>query len=343
MMKGIIERGNSFQVKKRIGGQDITATFGGLKDAEAFSLSCEAAHRRGEPLPKPNGSAKDKRMVTLLSIYEEAVQVLWAANKTRATDEAAWLYVKWCGPKTPVEEAFSQDKINAYILFRRAEKKNSGCTINKKLSTIRMMAGLAWEKRLIPALPMMKSQGKANGRIRYFTREEEEQIFNLLTHWGAHKWRRLFEFMVDTGIRPNELRQLRWVWLKGGQAYLPPATTKSGKARSVPLTERARNALNGLGMANADRVGPFTWATKGRIRDIWERLRMHLPWMDKDTVPYCFRHTFASRLAMAGAPQTHIQLLMGHSTSAMTERYMHLAPATTKGLEKLLENFKDPT
>lgn len=342
-MKGIIERGNSFQVKKRIGGQDITATFGAKLDAEAFILSCEAAHRRGEALPKPNGSTKDKKLVTLSAIYEESVQVLWAKNKTRATDNDAWLYVKWCGPKTPVEEAFGHDKINAFILFRRCELRNSGATINHKLSAIRQMAGLAWEKKLIPAMPMMKSQGKANGRIRYFTRDEEEQIFGLLTHWGEWKWHRLFAFWIDTGIRPNEFRQVQWNWLKGGQAYLPPATTKTGKARTVPLTERARNAVHALKMAGDDAKGPFTWATKGRIRDIWDRLRMHLKWMDKDTVPYCFRHTFASRLAMAGAPQTHIQLLMGHASSSMTERYMHLAPATTKGLERLLENFKDPT
>ena len=38
------------------------------------------------------------------------------------------------------------------------------------------------------------------------------------------------------------------------------------------------------------------------------------------------RHTFASRLVMAGVPLFTVQKLMGHTTLAMTQRYAHLAP-----------------
>ena len=40
---------------------------------------------------------------------------------------------------------------------------------------------------------------------------------------------------------------------------------------------------------------------------------------------HCLRHTFASRLAMAGVDLRTIQELMGHKTIAMTCRYAHLA------------------
>ena len=42
---------------------------------------------------------------------------------------------------------------------------------------------------------------------------------------------------------------------------------------------------------------------------------------------YCLRHTFGSRLVMAGVDLRTVAELMGHKTIQMTMRYAHLAPA----------------
>ena len=47
----------------------------------------------------------------------------------------------------------------------------------------------------------------------------------------------------------------------------------------------------------------------------------------RDFTWYCLRHTFASRLAMAGVDLRTVAELMGHKTIQMTMRYVHLAPA----------------
>jgi hypothetical protein len=49
----------------------------------------------------------------------------------------------------------------------------------------------------------------------------------------------------------------------------------------------------------------------------------------KDFTWYCLRHTFASRLAMAGVDLRTLAELMGHQTIQMTMRYAHLAPSHT--------------
>jgi integrase len=45
-----------------------------------------------------------------------------------------------------------------------------------------------------------------------------------------------------------------------------------------------------------------------------------------DVTFHDLRHTFASRLVMAGVDLPTVQAFLGHKTIAMTMRYTHLAP-----------------
>jgi integrase len=57
----------------------------------------------------------------------------------------------------------------------------------------------------------------------------------------------------------------------------------------------------------------------------------------KEFTWYCLRHTFASRLAMAGVDLRTLAELMGHQTIQMTMRYAHLAPShTLAAVERLV-------
>jgi integrase len=51
---------------------------------------------------------------------------------------------------------------------------------------------------------------------------------------------------------------------------------------------------------------------------------------------HTLRHTFASHLAMRGAPLNAVQSLLGHSTITMTMRYSHVAPSTLRAVIDLL-------
>jgi len=44
---------------------------------------------------------------------------------------------------------------------------------------------------------------------------------------------------------------------------------------------------------------------------------------------HCLRHTFASRLVVAGVDVRTVQELLGHKSIGMTVRYSHLAPKHT--------------
>ena len=48
--------------------------------------------------------------------------------------------------------------------------------------------------------------------------------------------------------------------------------------------------------------------------------------IETDTSWHCNRHTFASRLVMAGVDLRTVAELLGHKTLQMVRRYSHLAP-----------------
>ncbi|HLL22876.1 MAG TPA: tyrosine-type recombinase/integrase [Kofleriaceae bacterium] len=54
---------------------------------------------------------------------------------------------------------------------------------------------------------------------------------------------------------------------------------------------------------------------------------------------HVLRHTFASHLAMRGAPLKAIQELLGHATITMTMRYAHLAPEIARDTVRLLDGL----
>jgi len=55
---------------------------------------------------------------------------------------------------------------------------------------------------------------------------------------------------------------------------------------------------------------------------------------------HMLRHTFCSRLAMAGAPALAIKELAGHTSLTTTMRYMHLSPAAKSAAIELLNQEK---
>jgi site-specific recombinase XerD len=58
---------------------------------------------------------------------------------------------------------------------------------------------------------------------------------------------------------------------------------------------------------------------------------------------HCNRHTFASKLVMAGVDLRTVGELLGHRTAQMTLRYAHLAPShTAPAVDRLLDPKQVP-
>jgi len=137
-----------------------------------------------------------------------------------------------------------------------------------------------------------------------------------------------FDLALHTGMRRNEQWQLRWqdVNLRAGIITIPQS--KRGAARHVPINSVAEKALQILAKDRNGSSYVCAGSDQREGRD-WER------WFEEcvreakiaDFRWHDLRHTFASRLAMAGVSLRTLAELLGHKTLAMVMRYAHLAPA----------------
>jgi integrase len=138
----------------------------------------------------------------------------------------------------------------------------------------------------------------------------------------------------DAGLRRGELIGLRWcdVDLKRRQITVRQAAwqgvvdvPKGGRERIVEMTAALYDALKCHQHLRSERVlccDDGSVATAKMCRIAVAQRRANLP---QPGALHILRHTFCSRLAIAGAPAHAIQSAAGHADLSTTMRYMHLS------------------
>jgi integrase len=148
------------------------------------------------------------------------------------------------------------------------------------------------------------------------------------------------DLALNTGLRLGEQYGMLWEHVSLPLRMLTIPRSKNGTMRHVPLNQTAVQALEIL----RKRL-PASQYVCGGAR---EPRRWFEPVLKTAKIAnfswYWLRHTFASRLVMAGVDIRTVQELLGHKTIAMTVRYSHLAPKhTLAAVERLDTRTEIPT
>jgi integrase len=142
-------------------------------------------------------------------------------------------------------------------------------------------------------------------------------------------------------MRQGELLKLTWKDVDLDRKTAALMDTKNGESRSVPLTDKAAAALKELKEAKVVELSVFlnldgTPLQRRWLSRRWERILTaaevtDFHWHD-------LRHTCASILAQNGATLQEVQVLLGHKSMRMTEKYAHLVQGrVVTGHDKLDE------
>jgi integrase len=165
------------------------------------------------------------------------------------------------------------------------------------------------------------------------SKAEESRLMAVL----PKKYRPMVIVSLNTGLRKSEQLNLQWRDVDFRQGLLQVRNSKPGDSRYIPMNAAVVQALKTL----PRRIhSPFVFAgrkAEAHMNDLpkyWEEYLKkakieNFHWHD-------LRHTFASRLVMAGADLYTVKKLLGHHDMKMTERYAHLAPDFLKGAVDLL-------
>jgi site-specific recombinase XerD len=184
-------------------------------------------------------------------------------------------------------------------------------------------------------------QKKENpGRLRFVSHDEEVLLRNAIMANRPHCIYQ-FDLALNTGMRKSEQFTVELGQVDFEHEYIYLQMTKNGSERYVHLNRTALNTLGSL-KEERDRRGlkfPTLFFDKQNspIKDPREWFAVTCEEAGIEGVTWhILRHTYCSRLVMAGVDLRTAQELMGHKTLAMTARYAHLSPGHLKtAIQKL--------
>jgi len=237
-------------------------------------------------------------------------------------------------------------------------------TVNRDLSRIRGALSRAVDWGMLEVHPMRtvkQARGSDDSRVRYLTAGEEQRLREALQarederrasrarHNAWHEARGskghpvwpadgftdyltpLVRLAFHTGMRRGELLGLEWasVNLSAKLLTITVGNAKSRKARHIPLNSEALDVLTRWKAQAAKDArlvfpSPKTGGRMDNINKSWDGITT-----SADLADFRFhdlRHSFASRLVMAGVDLNVVRELLGHGDLRMTLRYAHLQP-----------------
>jgi integrase len=228
-------------------------------------------------------------------------------------------------------------QIIAYMQKRLAEPDTGGRTINLEIQILANALGRTW-KYLWPRVKKLEE----NHDVGKALEPSEEQALMEVAARNQSKLIHPFLYTLAwTGMRSDEARTLRWgqVDFSGAEEIvIGGSKTEAGKGRQIPLNSNLKAVLNQHAAWYVSKVGPirpdwyvFPLMNRLAIRNpskpvtslktAWESVRTAA---GVDCRLHDLRHTFCTKLAEAGVPESTMLDIMGHVSAAMLRRYSHI-------------------
>lgn len=225
-------------------------------------------------------------------------------------------------------DAITTERIAGFASHRQARGMKVS-TVNASLRILRRVLRVAEEWGEIEKVPKVKLLPGEAHRERVITPEEESHYLNSASALLGET----ATVLVDTGLRPEECYRLLWdsiTWVNGrnGTFMVTHGKTKAAR-RMLPMTPRVRRLLETRWNVHGRPTEGYVWPapTKSGHVEPSSLKKQHIKALRlsgvRPFVLYSLRHTFLTRLGQSGCDVWTLARIAGHSSIAISARYVH--------------------
>ncbi len=247
--------------------------------------------------------------------------------------------------------AITDETVSGFITFEQGRVHRSGkgdnelkrglavSSINSAIRVLRRVLNLAVKWGVIESAPVLTLLPGERHRERVISTEEEERYLRA----AQPLLRAVATVLADTGLRPDECYRLRWENVSWNNRKFGTLLVTHGKTvaarRVLPMTPRVKAVLQmrweNAGQPTQGWIWPAPTKSghinQGSLKKLHARaLQDANADAQKNDQPaitpfvlYSFRHTFLTRLGESGCDAWTLARIAGHSSIAISSRYVH--------------------
>jgi integrase len=326
----IYKRGKVYWYKFQWNGKLIRESTKQGNDKVARQM--EAAHRTS--LAKGEVGIREKKPAPTLAEFCRKRFAPWAESTSslktwRDFYRVGLLAIHDYAPLAKLRlDAITTERIADFASYRQAQGMKVS-TVNASLRILRRVLRVAVEWSETEKAPKVKMLPGESHRERVVTPEEEGRYLASASPLLSE----IATVLVDTGLRPEECYRLLWdsiTWVNGRNGTLMVTHGKTKAARRLlPMTPRVRHILETRWNAQGRPAEGYVWPAPTKSGHIepsslkkqhGKALRLSKV---RPFVLYSLRHTFLTRLGQSGCDVWTLARIAGHSSIAISARYVH--------------------
>lgn len=327
----IYKRGEMYWYKFMWQGKPIRESTKQGNDKVARQM--EAAHRTS--LAKGEVGIREKTIAPTFAEFAESRFLPWAVT-IFASKPKTWMWYRNGVRRLLAYQPISQSRLNdlngeriaSYIGHRQTAGLEVS-SINRELQVLRRLLHLAVDWGLVDRCTKVQMLSGERHREFVLSRQEEARYLAVAPEPLAS----IATVLADTGMRPEECYRLRWeavTWVNGRNGTLLITHGKTAAARRVlPMSPRVRAILELRWEAAKKPRDGWVWSAPTRSGHVEASSlkKQHRKAQRMSGVPqfvlYSLRHTFLTRLGESGCDSWTLARIAGHSSIAISARYVH--------------------